>query len=197
MITHPFRDRAPFLLITETSDVRALIMFRPFLHSSCSLILPPSRLVVCGHHLSPRIAIVFSLRGCTHFMDSLSLKTTDPSHTHNAGTEHVGFTPTRQTTRGPSQKRRGQSWASFCVCYYLAKHASVESLVTLVGTKRECPPPTEAMVSTLATPINSEKSRQTLSPYTAVGARPRLRGHSASGRRGSFYTDVFYKFWHT
>ena len=28
------------------------------------------------------------------------------SHPHNAGTEHVGFSPTRQTLLAPSAKRR-------------------------------------------------------------------------------------------
>ena len=29
-----------------------------------------------------------------------------PSHPYNAGTEHVGFSPTRQALRAPSAKRR-------------------------------------------------------------------------------------------
>ena len=29
-----------------------------------------------------------------------------PSHPYNAGTEHVGFSPTRQTLLAPSAKRR-------------------------------------------------------------------------------------------
>ena len=29
-----------------------------------------------------------------------------PSHPYKAGTEHVGFSPTRQTSRAPSAKRR-------------------------------------------------------------------------------------------
>ena len=40
-------------------------------------------------------------------MHSRSLKTIDdkPSPPHNAGTEHVGLSPTRQTSRAPSAKR--------------------------------------------------------------------------------------------
>ena len=29
-----------------------------------------------------------------------------PSHPHNSGTENIGFSPTTQTSRGPSTKRR-------------------------------------------------------------------------------------------
>ena len=46
----------------DTSNIWALITLIPhILHRNCVLILSPSRFAVCGHHISPRIAIVFSL----------------------------------------------------------------------------------------------------------------------------------------
>ena len=62
LTTHPFRDGAPFLLLIETPTTfgRSLRFFH-ILHGNCLLILSPSCFAVCGHHLSPRIAIVFSL----------------------------------------------------------------------------------------------------------------------------------------
>ena len=39
-------------------------------------------------------------------MHSRSRETIDPSHPYRAGTEHVGFSPTRQASRGLSAKRR-------------------------------------------------------------------------------------------
>ena len=46
--------------------------------------------------------------GCTHFMHGRSIKAiaVRPSHTYKARTEHVGLSPTRQTSRAPSAKRR-------------------------------------------------------------------------------------------
>ena len=62
LTTHPFQDGAPFLLLTETPPTfgRSLCLFH-ILHRNCLLILSPSCFAVCGHHLSPRIAIVFSV----------------------------------------------------------------------------------------------------------------------------------------
>ena len=62
LTTHPFRDRALFLLVVETPPTigRSLRFFNR-LHRNLLLILSPSCFTVCGHHLSPRIAIVFSL----------------------------------------------------------------------------------------------------------------------------------------
>ena len=39
-------------------------------------------------------------------MDGRSLPDHRPSHRYNAGTEHVGFSPTRQALLSPSAKRR-------------------------------------------------------------------------------------------
>ena len=62
LTTHPFRDEAQFPLLIETPPtfgrspyVVSLYYLRNFL-----LILSPSCLAACGHHQSPRIAIVFS-----------------------------------------------------------------------------------------------------------------------------------------
>ena len=46
--------------------------------------------------------------GCTNFMHGRSGMTiaTSPSHSHNAATEHIGFSPTRQTLLAPKAKRR-------------------------------------------------------------------------------------------
>ena len=44
--------------------------------------------------------------GCTHFMHNRSFKTIDPRIPYNVGTRHVGFSPARQTSRAPSEKRR-------------------------------------------------------------------------------------------
>ena len=62
LTTHPFRDGAPFLLLVQTRTTfgRSLLFFH-ILHRNCSLTLSPACFAVCGHHLSPRIAIVFSL----------------------------------------------------------------------------------------------------------------------------------------
>ena len=62
LITHLFRDGAPFLLLIETPLTfgHSLCFFHQ-LHRNCLLIQSPSCFAVCGHHLSPRIAIVFSL----------------------------------------------------------------------------------------------------------------------------------------
>ena len=55
-------DGAPFLLLIETPPPFGhSLRFLHILHRNCLLILSPSRFAVCGHHLSPRIAIVFSL----------------------------------------------------------------------------------------------------------------------------------------
>ena len=46
----------------DTSDIWVLVTrFFHILNMNCVLILSPSRFAVCGHHLSPRIAVVFSL----------------------------------------------------------------------------------------------------------------------------------------
>ena len=47
-------------------------------------------------------------------MHSRSLDTIDPSHAYNAGTEHLGFSPTRQTSRAqerepPCESHEGQA----------------------------------------------------------------------------------------
>ena len=44
--------------------------------------------------------------GSILFMNNRSRMTMRPSHPYNAGTEHVGFSPTRQILRAPSAKRR-------------------------------------------------------------------------------------------
>ena len=45
--------------------------------------------------------------GCTHVMHGRRDMTIEgPSHTYNAGTEHVGFSLARQTLLAPSAKRR-------------------------------------------------------------------------------------------
>ena len=62
MTTHPFRDGAPFLLIIETPPTFGRpSRFFHISHENCLLILSLTCFAVCGHHLSPRIAIVFSL----------------------------------------------------------------------------------------------------------------------------------------
>ena len=62
LATHPFRDGAPFLFLIETPPTfgRSLRFFH-ILHRNCLLILSSSCFAVCGHHLSPKIAIVLSL----------------------------------------------------------------------------------------------------------------------------------------
>ena len=79
LTTHPFRDGAPFLLLIETPPTfrRSLRFFR-VLHRNCLLILSPFCFTVCGHHLSPRIAIVFSL------LSSLPNSNSSMSHTSNS-----------------------------------------------------------------------------------------------------------------
>ena len=52
--------------------------------------------------------------GYSVFMNGYSRMTTDPRTPTNAGTEYVGFSPTRQTLLAPSAKRRevfGESFA--------------------------------------------------------------------------------------
>ena len=44
--------------------------------------------------------------GCTQFVHGRSRMAIRPSHPYYAGTEHVGFSPTRQTLLAPSAKRR-------------------------------------------------------------------------------------------
>ena len=61
--THPFRDGALFLLVIDTFSVWAPIAFSHLLHGKYVLILSPSCFAVCGQHLFPRIAIVFSWEG--------------------------------------------------------------------------------------------------------------------------------------
>ena len=63
LTTHPFRGGAPFLLPIETPPTSGLsLRFFHVLHRKFLLILSPSCFAfVCGHHLSSRIAIVFSI----------------------------------------------------------------------------------------------------------------------------------------
>ena len=44
--------------------------------------------------------------GYTQFVHGRSRMTIRPSHPYYAGTEHVGFSPTRQTLLAPRAKRR-------------------------------------------------------------------------------------------
>ena len=63
LTTHPFRDGAPFLLLVETPPTfgRSL-RFCPYItKKKVWLSYPHSCFAVCGHHLSPKLAIVFSL----------------------------------------------------------------------------------------------------------------------------------------
>ena len=46
------------------------------------------------------------LEGCTRYHAWPQLYDHRPSHPYNAGTEHVGFSRTRQTLLAPSAKRR-------------------------------------------------------------------------------------------
>ena len=63
--THPFWDGLPFLLLLETHatflGARCVSFFLIFHNIVFSLILPPFSSAVCGHHLSPRTAILVSL----------------------------------------------------------------------------------------------------------------------------------------
>ena len=53
------------------------------------------------------VRAVLYVRGvCTRFMHGRSRMAVDPRTPHNAGSERVGFLPTRQTSRAPSAKRR-------------------------------------------------------------------------------------------
>ena len=64
LTTYPFRDGAPFLLLTETPPTfgRSFRGFHiPVVHRNFLLVLSPSCFAPCGHHLSPRIAIASSL----------------------------------------------------------------------------------------------------------------------------------------
>ena len=76
LTTHPSRDAALFLLPIETPPTfGSSLRFLHILHKNCLLMLSPSCFAVCGHHLSPRIAIVFSLLS--------SLPNSSMSHTSN------------------------------------------------------------------------------------------------------------------
>ena len=79
LTTHPFRDGAPIQLLIETPPTfgRSVRLF-PILHRNCLLITSPSCFAVCGHHLSPRMAIVFSLLS--------SIPNSSMSHTSNSST---------------------------------------------------------------------------------------------------------------
>ena len=60
--TRPLRDGVPFLLLIEAPSIfRCSLRFFHILHRNLLHILSPSSFAVCGHHLSPSIAIVFSL----------------------------------------------------------------------------------------------------------------------------------------
>ena len=48
----------------DTSNISALIRLSHILHEHYLLFVSPSCFAACGHHLSPRIAIVFSLLSC-------------------------------------------------------------------------------------------------------------------------------------
>ena len=62
MTTHPFRDGAPFLLLIEICPTfRCSSRLFHILHKIVTLTLCPSCFAFCGHHVSPGIAIVFSL----------------------------------------------------------------------------------------------------------------------------------------
>ena len=62
LTTRPLQDGAPFLLLIETpSTFRHSLRFFHTLHRNLSHILSPSCFAVCGHYLSPSIAVVFSL----------------------------------------------------------------------------------------------------------------------------------------
>ena len=62
LTTHPFRNGAPFLILIETPPTyeRSLRSFH-VLHRNCLRVLSASCFAACGHHLSPRIAVVFPL----------------------------------------------------------------------------------------------------------------------------------------
>ena len=80
LTTHLLRDGAPFLLLLETPPTfgRSL-RFLHILHKNCLLFLSLSCFAVCGHHLSPRIAIVFSLlSSLPNFSMSLCLISSSP-----------------------------------------------------------------------------------------------------------------------
>ena len=64
------------MLLTETPPIfgRSICFFH-ILHRNCLLFLSPFCFAVCGHHISPRIAIVFSLLS--------SLPNSSMSHTSN------------------------------------------------------------------------------------------------------------------
>ena len=56
-----FDHAAPFLFLIETPPTFGRsVRFFHILHRICLLILSPPSFTVCGYHLSPRIAIVFS-----------------------------------------------------------------------------------------------------------------------------------------
>ena len=62
LTTHPFRGGASFIPLIETLPTfRSSLRFFRLLRRKYLLIFSPSCFAVCGHHLSHRIAIVFSL----------------------------------------------------------------------------------------------------------------------------------------
>ena len=60
---HHFRDGPPFLLLLERPPTvrRSFRCLRIQLTKKFLLILSPSYFAACGHHLSPRVAVVLSL----------------------------------------------------------------------------------------------------------------------------------------
>ena len=92
---HPFRDGAPFLLLIETPPTFGCsVRFFHILHKKCLLILFPSCFAVCGHHVSPRIAIVFSLLpGLPNVSTSHSSNFTISSNTSRSSL-HSSHSPT-------------------------------------------------------------------------------------------------------
>ena len=91
LTTHPFPDGAPFLLLLETPQTFGhSVRFFHTLHITFSLISSASYLAVCGRHLSPRIAIVFSLlSNVPNFSTShLSTLPTSSSNTFHPCTVH-------------------------------------------------------------------------------------------------------------
>ena len=115
LTTHPFRDGSPFLLVNgDAANIWAHIAFLfPYvLRRNILLVLSRSCSAACGHHLSPRTAIVFSLpstvvyqavggggKECTHTILGRS-----PTPLHR----RIPAMPGRSTSVFPQTKQRGE-----------------------------------------------------------------------------------------
>ena len=143
LATRPFGAGGPFLFLIETPPTFGCsLRFSHILHRNCLLILSPSCFAVCGHHLSPRTAIVFSLLS--------SLPNSSMSHLSNflISTNSRGTIYTRKyyfDTNGQrvwtKKARRGESKRDFTTPIYFTGHKAKEHFWRwLFQPPTACPP---------------------------------------------------------